>query len=95
MRVDGTDVARDCEEVGEIIIRGDILLKEYWNMPEVTADAIRDGWFYSGDLATMDSEGYIYIVDRKKDMIISGAINIYPREIEAVLETHRRCSRPG
>ncbi len=88
VRPDGTDVARDCEEVGEIIIKGDILLTSYWNMPEVTADSIRDGWFYSGDLATMDSEGYIYIVDRKKDMIISGAINIYPREIEEVLYKH-------
>jgi long-chain acyl-CoA synthetase len=88
VRPDGTDVARDCEEVGEIIIKGDILLKGYWNMPEVTAEAIRDGWFYSGDLATMDAEGYIFIVDRKKDMIISGAINIYPREIEEVLYKH-------
>ncbi len=85
---DGTDVARDCQDVGEIIIKGDNLLKCYWNMPEVTAEAIRDGWFYTGDLATMDSEGFIYIVDRKKDMIISGAINIYPREIEEVLYKH-------
>ncbi len=88
VRPDGKDVARDCEEVGEIIISGDMLMKGYWNMPEVTADTIRDGWLYSGDLATMDSDGYIYIVDRKKDMIISGGINIYPREIEEVLYKH-------
>jgi acyl-CoA synthetase (AMP-forming)/AMP-acid ligase II len=85
---DGIDVKRDCQDVGEIIVKGDNLLKCYWNMAEVTAEAIRDGWFYTGDLASMDSEGYIYIVDRKKDMIISGAINIYPREIEEVLYKH-------
>ena len=88
VRPDGTDVARDGQEVGEIIIKGDVLMKGYWNMPEVTAETIRDGWLYSSDLATMDSDGYIYIVDRKKDMIISGGINIYPREIEEVLYKH-------
>lgn len=88
VRLAGTDVARDGQEVGEIIIKGDVLMKGYWNMPEVTAETIRDGWLYSGDLATMDSDGYIYIVDRKKDMIISGGINIYPREIEEVLYKH-------
>lgn len=85
---DGTDVIRNGLDVGEIIIKGDNLMKGYWNMPDVTAETIRDGWLYSGDLATMDSEGYIYIVDRKKDMIISGGINIYPREIEEVLYKH-------
>lgn len=88
VRPDGNDIARDCEEVGEVIIKGDNLLTEYWNMPEVTAGSIRDGWLRSGDLATMDAEGYIYIVDRKHDMIISGAINIFPREIEEVLYNH-------
>jgi acyl-CoA synthetase (AMP-forming)/AMP-acid ligase II len=88
VRPDGKDVSRDGQEVGEIIIKGDVLMKGYWNMPEVTAETIRDGWLYSGDLATMDSDGYIYIVDRKKDMIISGGINIYPREIEEILYKH-------
>jgi acyl-CoA synthetase (AMP-forming)/AMP-acid ligase II len=81
----GTDVARDGRELGEIIIRGDNLMTSYWNMPDVTAETIRDGWLYSGDLAAIDCDGYIYIVDRKKDMLISGGINIYPREIEEVL----------
>ncbi len=88
VRPDGTDVAGDGQEVGEIIIKGDNLMKGYWNMPDITAETIRDGWLYSGDLATKDEAGYIYIVDRKKDMIISGAINIFPREIEEVLYRH-------
>ncbi|MBI4595090.1 MAG: AMP-binding protein, partial [Candidatus Tectomicrobia bacterium] len=88
VREDGSDVARDCQEVGEIIIKSDTLLSCYWNMPEQTREAVRDGWLHSGDMATMDSGGYIFIVDRKKDMIISGGINIYPREIEEVLYKH-------
>lgn len=75
-------------EVGEIIIRGPTVMKGYWNLPDVTAESIREGWFYSGDLATVDEEGYLYITDRKKDMIISGGLNIYPKEIEEVLYTH-------
>ena len=85
---DGTDIARDQEDVGEIIIKGDNVMDRYWNMPELTAETIRDGWFYSGDLACMDQDGYVYIVDREKDMIVSGAINIYPREVEEVLFKH-------
>jgi O-succinylbenzoate-CoA ligase len=86
--VDGDD--RDVEpgEVGEVIIRGRHLMLEYWNRPEATAETIRDGWLYSGDLATIDKEGYVYIQDRKKDMIISGGENIYPAEIENVLAAH-------
>jgi acyl-CoA synthetase (AMP-forming)/AMP-acid ligase II len=63
-------------------------MKGYWNRPEATAETIRDGWLYSGDLATVDSEGYVYIADRKKDMIISGGENIYPAEIENVILSH-------
>lgn len=85
---DGTDIARDQEDVGEIIIKGDNVMDRYWNMPELTAETIRDGWFYTGDLACMDEDGYVYIVDREKDMIVSGAINIYPREVEEVLFKH-------
>lgn len=88
VRPDDADVARDGQEVGEIIIRGDNIMTQYWNMPDVTAETIRDGWLYSGDLASVDGDGYIYIVDRKKDMLISGGINIYPREIEEVLYRH-------
>ena len=75
-------------EVGEIAIRGDNVMKGYWNKPEATAEAIPDGWFRTGDLATMDDEGYFTIVDRKKDMILRGGMNVYPREVEEVIYTH-------
>jgi long-chain acyl-CoA synthetase len=73
------------DEVGELHSRAPWLFNGYWNRPEETANAIRDGWVTVGDMARRDSEGYIYIVDRKKDMVISGGVNIYPREIEEVL----------
>jgi long-chain acyl-CoA synthetase len=75
-------------EVGEIAIRGHNVMKGYWGRPDATAEAIRGGWFHSGDLARVDDEGYFYIVDRKKDMIIRGGYNVYPREIEEVLYEH-------
>jgi long-chain acyl-CoA synthetase len=75
-------------EVGEIVIRGPNVMKGYWRRPEATAEAIRDGWFHTGDLARIDEEGYFYIVDRKKDLIIRGGYNVYPREIEEVLYEH-------
>ncbi|PEL14046.1 long-chain-fatty-acid--CoA ligase [Bacillus sp. AFS017336] len=75
-------------EVGELIVQGPNVMKGYLGMPEATSLAFKDGWFYTGDLATMDEEGYIYIVDRKKDMIIVGGYNIYPREVEEVLYQH-------
>jgi long-chain acyl-CoA synthetase len=73
--------------VGEIIVSGSAVMKEYLNKPEATAEALRGGWLHTGDLARMDEDGYIYIVDRKKDMIIRGGYNVYPREIEEVLYT--------
>jgi long-chain acyl-CoA synthetase len=75
-------------EVGEIVIRGHNVMKGYWHKPEATAEAIRDGWFHSGDMAKVDEDGYFFIVDRKKDMIIRGGYNVYPREIEEVLYEH-------
>jgi long-chain acyl-CoA synthetase len=75
-------------EVGELIVRGPNIMKGYYKMPEDTEVTIRDGWLYTGDLATMDEEGYFYIVDRKKDMIIVGGFNVYPREVEEVLYSH-------
>ncbi|MSU57118.1 MAG: long-chain fatty acid--CoA ligase [Pedosphaera sp.] len=72
-------------EVGEIVIRGPQVMKGYWNKPEETALVLRDGWLYTGDIAKKDADGYYYIVDRKKDMIIAGGYNIYPREVEEVL----------
>jgi len=74
--------------VGEAIYRGPNIMKEYYNDPEVTAAAFRNGWFHSGDLIRQDEEGFIYVVDRKKDMIVSGGENIYPAEVEEVLYKH-------
>ncbi len=75
-------------DVGEIITRSDWIMKGYWNKPELTEQTVRNGWLHTGDMATVDEDGFIYIVDRKKDMIISGGENIYPREIEEVLYGH-------
>jgi fatty-acyl-CoA synthase len=83
---DGKDVPHG--EVGEVICRGEHQMLYYWDMPEETSKAIRDGWLYTGDLARYDEEGFIYIVGRKKDMIISGGQNIYPAEIERMLLKH-------
>jgi long-chain acyl-CoA synthetase len=75
-------------EVGEVIVRGYHIMKGYWNLPEATAEVLRDGWVYTGDLGYFDSKGYIFLVDRKRDVIISGAFNVYPKEIEDVIVTH-------
>jgi long-chain acyl-CoA synthetase len=75
-------------EEGELCIRGPQIMKGYWNKPEETANTLRDGWLYTGDVARMDEEGYLYIVQRKKDMIIVSGFNVYPTEIEDVLYTH-------
>ena len=80
------------EEVGEIIIKGPTLMSGYWNRPDLTAETIREGWLYTGDLARMDEEGYVYIVDRERDMYISGGENIYPAEIEKVFFAHSKIS---
>ncbi|WP_110929034.1 fatty acid--CoA ligase family protein [Bacillus massiliglaciei] len=75
-------------EVGELIVRGPNVMKGYYKMPEETAAALKDGWLYTGDLARMDDEGYFFIVDRKKELIIVGGYNVYPREVEEVLYAH-------
>jgi len=75
-------------KVGELVIRGPQVMKGYWNRPDETANAIRNGWLYTGDIAMMDEEGYFYIVDRKKDMVIVAGYNVYPREIDEVLLEH-------
>jgi long-chain acyl-CoA synthetase len=75
-------------EVGEIAIRGENVMKGYWNRPDATEESIPDGWFRSGDLATADDDGYLTIVDRKKQLIIRGGYNVYPREIEEALYEH-------
>jgi long-chain acyl-CoA synthetase len=75
-------------ERGEIVIRGPNVMKGYWGRPDATAEAIRDGWFHSGDIGVMDVDGYFFIIDRIKDMIIRGGYNVYPREVEEVLYEH-------
>lgn len=75
-------------EAGELVVRGPQVMSGYWNLPEETAQTVRDGWLYTGDIAYRDEEDYYYIVDRKKDLIISGGFNVYPREVEEVLYQH-------
>ncbi len=89
---DWSDLPDDPEQVGEIAIKGPNIMKGYYNRPDATDEAIRDGWFRSGDLGRKDEDGWYYIVDRSKDMIIRGGFNVYPREIEEVLLTHEAVS---
>jgi long-chain acyl-CoA synthetase len=83
---DGEEVPQG--EVGEIVIKGPNVMKGYWRKDDATREAIKDGWFHSGDMAKVDDEGYFFIVDRKKEMILRGGYNVYPREIEEVLYEH-------
>ena len=85
---DWTDVPDGPDEVGEIAIKGHNIMKGYYNRPDATDESIQDGWFRSGDLAKKDEDGFYYIVDRSKDMIIRGGYNVYPRELEEVLMSH-------
>ncbi|MFP7296476.1 class I adenylate-forming enzyme family protein [Neobacillus niacini] len=87
---DGTELPRG--EVGEIIVKGDTISPGYYGLPEETAKAIKNGWLYTGDLAMMDDEDYIFIVDRKKDLIIRGGFNIYPRDLEEIIIKHEAVS---
>ncbi len=79
-------------EAGEIALRGHNVMKGYYGRAEATAEALRGGWFHTGDIGTMDHEGYVTVVDRLKDMIIRGGFNVYPREVEEVLMTHPEVS---
>lgn len=76
------------DEIGEIVVRGDNVMLGYLNQPDATREAMTDGWYHTGDLGKIDSDGYIFIMDRKKDMIITAGLNVYPREVEEVLLTH-------
>ncbi len=84
------DRGRDVEAgaIGEVILRGETIMKEYWNQPEATAQTLRGGWLYSGDLARIDADGCITLVDRKKDMIITGGMNVYSVKVENALASH-------
>jgi acyl-CoA synthetase (AMP-forming)/AMP-acid ligase II len=86
--VDEEDKDVEPGQIGEVIGRGANVMKGYWNMPEASAETLRDGWLRTGDLGTMDEDGYVYILDRVKDMIISGGENVYSREVEEVLYAH-------
>ncbi|MGI8749963.1 MAG: long-chain-fatty-acid--CoA ligase [Thermoleophilaceae bacterium] len=83
---DGNEVGEG--EVGEVAIKGHNIMKGYWGSPEATEESIKDGWFYSGDMGRRDDDGYFFIVDRKKELIIRGGYNVYPREVEEVLYEH-------
>jgi len=84
----GDGAALPVGEAGEVCVRGDIVMQGYWQQPEATAAAIRDGWLYTGDVGRLDDEGFVTLLDRSKDLIISGGSNIYPREVEEVLLQH-------
>jgi acyl-CoA synthetase (AMP-forming)/AMP-acid ligase II len=86
--VDDNDVDVPMGEVGELIVRSEAMMIGYWQMPEETEKKLKNGWLHTGDLAKFDEDGYVYIVERKGDMIISGGVNVYPREIEEVLYKH-------
>lgn len=82
-------------QIGEIVVKGSTVMKGYWNLPEETAKAIKNGWLYTGDIGYMDEDGYFYITDRKKDIIIRGGENISPREVEEVLFQHPKIAEAG
>jgi acyl-CoA synthetase (AMP-forming)/AMP-acid ligase II len=75
----------DDDEVGEIVVHGDTVMTGYWNAPEATAAVLRDGWYHTGDMARRDRDGYLYLVDRRVDVIVSGGLNVYSLEVEQVI----------
>jgi long-chain acyl-CoA synthetase len=75
-------------EPGEVVVRGDVVMAGYWNDPEATAEALRGGWLHTGDIGAFDERGYLFLLDRAKDVIITGGNNVYPREVEEVLVEH-------
>ncbi|MBN2319269.1 MAG: AMP-binding protein [Acidobacteria bacterium] len=93
--VDAEDKEVKQGDQGEIVVRGPNIMKEYFNQPEETATALRNGWFHSGDVGLFDSEGYLYIVDRIKDIIITGGENVYPKEVEDLLHQHKAVNECG
>ena len=88
MIADDEDNELEPGAVGEVLIRGDSVMSGYWNRPDATEQTLRGGWLHSGDMGRMDEDGYIYIVDRKNDLIISGGENVYPAEVENFISAH-------
>ena len=86
--VDENDNELPPGQAGEVVVRGDIVMMGYWNNPEATAETMRNGWLHTGDIGSFDENGYLFLLDRAKDMVISGGHNVYPREVEEVLLTH-------
>jgi acyl-CoA synthetase (AMP-forming)/AMP-acid ligase II len=86
--VDDEDRPLPAGEIGEVVVRGDVVMAGYWNQPEATAEALRGGWLHTGDVGSFDADGYLTLRDRSKDLIISGGMNIYPREVEEALLRH-------
>lgn len=86
--VDDDGVPLPFGEIGEVVVRGDVVMPGYWNQPEATADTLRGGWLHTGDIGNFDEYGYLTLRDRSKDLIISGGMNIYPREVEETLLRH-------
>jgi long-chain acyl-CoA synthetase len=86
--LDDDDKPMQAGETGEVCVKGPNVMKGYYNLPEATAEAMRNGWFHTGDMGHLDEDGFLYITERKKDMIIRGGFNIYPRDVEEVLYGH-------
>ena len=86
--VDENDVELPLGEIGEVVVRGDVVMTNYWNQPEASAETLRGGWLHTGDMGSFDEDGFLTLRDRSKDLIISGGMNIYPREVEEVLLQH-------
>jgi long-chain acyl-CoA synthetase len=86
--VDEHDQELPVGEIGEVVVRGDVVMAGYWNQPDATAETLRGGWLHTGDMGSFDDEGYLTLRDRSKDLIISGGMNIYPREVEEALLQH-------
>jgi long-chain acyl-CoA synthetase len=86
--VDDDDRERPAGEIGEIVVRGDVVMAGYWNQPDATAETLKGGWLHTGDVGSFDDDGYLTLRDRSKDLIISGGMNIYPREVEEALLQH-------
>jgi long-chain acyl-CoA synthetase len=87
--------AADRGQDGEICVRGPMLMTGYWRAPEATAQALRDGWLHTGDIGHLDDDGYLYVIDRIKDLIIRGGVNVYPRDVEEALLTHPEVAQCG
>jgi acyl-CoA synthetase (AMP-forming)/AMP-acid ligase II len=86
--VDGDDRPLPAGEIGEIVVRGEVVMAGYWNNPDASAEALRGGWLHTGDVGSFDEHGYLTLRDRSKDLIISGGMNIYPREVEEAILRH-------